>query len=201
MIYLNLVRSVRRILEAISPDYETLNSHIFDDYDDESTETASVIISSNEHTPSSTYHGIPGFEAYQSRLAPLLTIEQRLIAQLSDEEENEATRLPSSSKSHLNGLSTLHIPSSSHESSKPTSPIEIAVRTTSNWKKTLSLGGRMKSPKSPHSGELAGWWEDPEDPVHVINKCAPIMLELWKNTVVRQRLVDRKIRVEESSGL
>jgi hypothetical protein len=30
----------------------------------------------------------------------------------------------------------------------------------------------MKSPKSPHSGELEGWWEDPDDPVHILNKCA-----------------------------
>ena len=59
----------------------------------------------------------------------------------------------------------------------------------------------MKSPKSPHSGELEGWWEDPDDPVHILNKCAPAMLDLWKDENVKQRLAEKRLRLEESSGL
>jgi len=58
----------------------------------------------------------------------------------------------------------------------------------------------MKSPKSPHSGELEGWWEDPDDPVHILNKCASAMLDLWKDPNVKQRLVEKRLRLEESSG-
>ena len=211
VIYLNLVRSVRRILDAIAPDYETLNSHILDDDDDENAEAASVIISSTDGTFSSSYHGIRGYEEHQSRLAPLLILEQRLIALLSDEEDNEereATRLattwntPSSglirsqkTPLDLGGSLEVVIPRTVIHPS-PTSPLspqsaqEISVKTTSNWKKALSLGGRMKSPKSPHSGELEGWWEDPDDPVHILNKCAPAMLSLWRDPNVKQRLIE-----------
>ena len=223
VIYLNLVRSVRRILDAISPDYETLNSHILDDDDDENAEAASLIISSTDGTSSSSYHGIRGYEGYQTRLAPLLILEQKLIALLSDEEDNEereATRLTttwssSSSSGSIHGSKAPPDLSRSLEvvipqtvvhpgPSSPLSPQssqEISVKTTSNWKKALSLGGRMKSPKSPHSGELEGWWEDPEDPVHILNKCAPAMLNLWRDPNVKQRLTEKRLRLEESSGL
>ena len=224
VIYLNLVRSIRRILDAISPDYETLNSHIIDEDDDEDAEAASLIISSAGGTTSS-YHGINGYESYHHRLAPLLVLEQRLITLLSDEddeEEREATRLaatwnasPSSSSGSIHGLKTrtdlngglaVVIPETAIHPS-PNSPLspqstqELSVKTTSNWKRTLSLGGRMKSPKSPHSGELEGWWEDPDDPVHILNKCAPAMLDMWKDPNVRQRLAEKRLRLEESSGL
>ncbi len=79
---------------------------------------------------------------------------------------------------------------------------EPAIRTGSNWKKHFALG-RMQSPKSAHSGsgELEGWWEDPGDPVHTLNRCAPVMAELWRDGKVRARLAERRIRLEESSGL
>lgn len=223
VIYLNLVRSIRRILDAISPDYETLNSHIIDDDDDENAEAASLIISSTDDTTSS-YHGIKGYENYHHRLAPLLILEQKLIALLSDEEDNEErepTRLtacglpPSSfsgsiygskSRTDPNGGLAVVIPQtvihpSPNSPLSPRSTQELSVKTTSNWKKALSLGGRMKSPKSPHSGELEGWWEDPDDPVHILNKCAPAMLDMWKDPNVKQRLAEKRLRLEESSGL
>jgi guanine nucleotide-binding protein subunit alpha len=229
---LNLVRSVRRILEAISPDYETINSHAFDDIDDEATESGSAIISSDEPPTSSPYHGIKGYEAYQTRLAPLISLEQKLIAQLSEDENNEErepTRLgtpnghwlvtppdhfaKSDSASSLypgnvaNGrpAPSIYIPQTSTLKSNPSSPIspipELCVRTTSNWKKALSLGGKTKCPISPHSGELEGWWEDPNDPVHVINQCGPAMQDLWADQAVRQRLAEKRLRLEDSSGL
>ena len=224
VIYLNLVRSIRRILDAISPDYETLNSHILGDDDDENAEAASLIISSTDGTSSSSYHGIKGYENYQHRLAPLLVLEQRLIVLLSDEEENEereATRLVTTWSASSSSSGSIHGPKTPPDLGgnlaviipqtvvrpSPNSPLspqsnqEISVKTTSNWKKALSLGGRMKSPKSPHSGELEGWWEDPEDPVHILNKCAPAMLDLWKDPNVKQRLFEKRLRLEESSGL
>jgi len=104
--------------------------------------------------------------------------------------------------SPLNGNSSAsgHSASSSPSSSK-SSGRELTVRASNNWKKAFTLGGKSKSPKSTHSGEIEGWWEDPEDPVHTLNACAPVMLELWRDTKVRQRLREKRLRLEESSGL
>jgi guanine nucleotide-binding protein subunit alpha len=91
--------------------------------------------------------------------------------------------------------------SSTRELNGRSKKAEVAVHTTTNWKKAFALGGKEKSPKSAHTGEIEGWWEDPDDPVHALNGCAPAMLRLWKDENVRQRLQERKLRLEESSGL
>ncbi|OBZ68480.1 Guanine nucleotide-binding protein alpha-4 subunit [Grifola frondosa] len=231
VIYVNLVRSIRRILEAIAPD-DTLNNSLDEIDDFESTETASIIITANGR-PSSSLSGtfVPAYDTYRKRLAPLLDLEQRLIQQLSDPEgndEHEVTHLPTqnwdahvhaysmhaaTSTASFNGRPAprIMIPGASVSAgplspASPTSPVaslsgggEIAVSTTSNWKKALSLR-RIQSPKSAHSGELHGWWEDPSDPVHVLNRCAPAMSELWRDPKVRQRLAEKRLRLEESSG-
>jgi len=36
--------------------------------------------------------------------------------------------------------------------------------------------------------------------VHVLNRCAPAMTDLWRDPRVRQRLAEKRIRLEESSG-
>ena len=184
------------------------------DDDDENAEAATVIISSIEDTPSSSYYEIRGSH---NRSVPLLILEQKLIALSSDEEDNkerEATLLTTtwsaSSPGSVRNPKTppdltrsleVVIPPTAFKPS-PNSPLspqslqEVSVKTTSNWKKALSLGGRMKSPKSPHSGELEGWWEDPTDPLPILKKCAPVMLDLWKDPNIKQQL-----RSEENSGL
>ena len=99
------------------------------------------------------------------------------------------------------------IPSSSR--SLPTSPVspslsggdELAVPAESRWKKRVFGKIQNQNQKDEHSGELRGWWEDPNDPVHVLNRCAPAMTQLWKDPKVRQRLAERRLRLEESSGL
>ena len=116
------------------------------------------------------------------RPAPTITIPQR-----------QQTYSPTTSM----GSST-NIPSPSNGSSKAN---ELMVHTSTNWKKLFALGSRSKSPKSPHSGEIEGWWEDPDDPVHVLNACGPAMSELWRDQQVRARLQEKRLRLEESSGL
>ncbi|PCH34183.1 G-alpha-domain-containing protein [Wolfiporia cocos MD-104 SS10] len=228
VIYLNLVRSIRRILEAIAPEPDTNGLDELDDID--SNETATIVIIGNGRFSSS----IPGYENYCRRLAPLFELEQRLMRQLTDPEEPdelEATHLPSSSSSHQHrhppkaegygSFTPMHrAPAVSMSdptrsppritippgmSSSPTSPVatspgaEPTVSTRKNWRKAFALG-RNQSPKNAHSGELHGWWEDPHDPVHVLNRCAPTMSELWRDPRVRQRLAEKRIRLEESSG-
>jgi hypothetical protein len=75
------------------------------------------------------------------------------------------------------------------------------VHTTTNWKKALALGGKSMSTKNAHTGEIAGWWEDPDDPVHPLNACSQAMLDLWRDPAVKKRLNQKRLRLEESSGL
>lgn len=78
---------------------------------------------------------------------------------------------------------------------------ELTIPTTFNWKKPFELRN-FQSPKHPTSGgELRGWWEDPDDPVHVLHRCAPVVKELWKDPLVQKKLVEKRLRLEESSGL
>ena len=93
--------------------------------------------------------------------------------------------------------SSNNLPSPSNGSSGD----EVIVHTSTNWKKVFALGSKSKSPKSPHSGEIEGWWEDPDDPVHVLNACGPSMVDLWRDKQVRARLEEKRLRLEESSGL
>ncbi|KAJ3984681.1 guanine nucleotide binding protein, alpha subunit [Lentinula detonsa] len=226
VIYLNLVRSVRRILDTLSPEAD------IDDHDDEPLETASIIISSNGHPPS-TISGtrVPKYEVYKKRLEPLIQLEEKLTRLLTAPgDSDEPTRLPLSWHQHDSLLTmtngrptpTITIPQTnflSQSQSLPVSPTsypspapsngppsnsrkgkEVTVHSSTNWRKTFGLGGKSKSPKSAHSGEIEGWWEDPDDPVHALNACAPAIQELWKDPNVRQRLDEKRIRLEESAG-
>ncbi|KAF8913167.1 guanine nucleotide binding protein, alpha subunit [Gymnopilus junonius] len=217
VIYLNLVRSVRRILDALAPESDILDDHDDGDADPDPGETASVIITSNGRPPSAILGTqVSNYESYRRRLEPLAELEERLIRLLSSPDEDEATHLgpsrqaweqyanfykgnentpPPSMKKQTS--SSLAITSSYSSSSRIK---EIAIHTSNNWKKNFSLGSRSKSPKSAHTGEIEGWWEDPDDPVHTLNACYPAMQELWRDPQVRKRLQEKRLRLEESSG-
>lgn len=111
------------------------------------------------------------------------------------------TRATSSPLSPLSPSTSLPSPGGSSNSSSKSKNAEVSVHHTSNWKKAFSLGSRIKSPKSAHTNEVEGWWDDPNDPVHVLNACAQPMLALWKDASVKQRLREKQIRLEESGGL
>ncbi|KAJ7483247.1 guanine nucleotide binding protein, alpha subunit [Mycena latifolia] len=170
VIYLNLVRSVKWILDALQPETDNVDKR--DDGD--SLETASVIISSNGRPPSAiSGTQVPNYEGYRRRLQPLMQLEDRL---------NSSTSSPTSSTGSTSKGS------------------EVTMHTSTNWKKAFPLGNRSKSPKSAHSGEIEGWWEDPDDPVHTLHACAPYMQDMWRDPDVRQRLREKQLRLEESSG-
>ena len=210
-------------MEALSPESDNTDEHDEND----SFETASVIISSNGRPPSAiSGTKIPNYENYRSRLEPLVELEERLTRLLSTPEEDEATHLdwdaqkaspPMPVDANGRPAPTIDIPQIKQPHSSPVSPVdsnntlnvsgkvakrkEVSVHTSINWKKAFALGGKSKSPKSAHSGEIEGWWEDPDDPVHALNACAPVMQELWQDPNVRRRLQEKRLRLEESSGL
>jgi len=197
-----------------------------DDPDDiDSPDAPLVIISSDGRPPSALIATpVPNYDTYRQKLEPLFELEDRLIRLLSSADEDEPTRLGPSWGSYsaqgsgrenqpptANGLSTpnLIIPQKPQTTGSIHSGYsrhlfkqkEVVVHNSKDWKKTFALGGNSKSPKSAHTGEIEGWWEDPDDPVHALNACAPAMLELWRDPNVRQRLDEKRIRLEESGGL
>ncbi|VDC04222.1 unnamed protein product [Peniophora sp. CBMAI 1063] len=210
VIYLNLVRSIRRILDAISPDLDepvivpqtALTDTSF------AQPSAGVVLSDTEIAQKHA--------RYSERLAPLLDLEERLITMLAEDDEEEATRLgdgssPGWSHGSYTGRPSLsvetRIPAAQGARSPGSSSLhrshgEVAVRTTSNWKKALSLSRVKLRPAAPDQpgGEVVGWWEDPSDPVHVLSQCSRDMTALWADPWVRTRLAARRIRLEESSG-
>ncbi|EGO05358.1 hypothetical protein SERLA73DRAFT_174479 [Serpula lacrymans var. lacrymans S7.3] len=234
VIYLNLVRSIRRILDAISPEIEPLDEH----EEEEGAEPASIIISSFGRPPSALAGTmVQKYEHYRRYLEPLAELEDRLTHMLSSPDEDEATHLGPKQPNwnmYTNGHSkilpngkngrpspSISIPYPKTSSPSPVSPPssstslpspagtsssskskhkEVSVHHTSNWKKAFALGGKTKSPKSVHTNEIEGWWDDPDDPVHMINACAPVMMEVWKDPSVKQRLREKRLRLEESSG-
>jgi guanine nucleotide-binding protein alpha-1 subunit len=160
---------------------------------------------------------VPKYEHYRDRLQPLVELEHRLTKLLSSPDEDEATHLatswqpqpPMMMSSAGKPQPTITIPATPKSQSSPVTPVtgvskgkkEITVHTTTNWKKAFALGSKSKSPKSAHSGEIEGWWEDPDDPVHALNGCSGTMIELWRDDAVRQKLAEKRLRLEESSGL
>lgn len=226
VIYLNLVRSILRILDAVSPDADPLDyGHGVDLWPVASYRTIGTRVAK--------------YDYYRRALEPLRGLEQHLIRMLSAPDEVEPVRVapskpdwnlhnittsPPSSTSrsrrpspvitipHRRKPSSLYSPTSpsttqslpspggSSSSSSKSKHAEVSVHTTSNWKKAFSLANRIKSTKSAHTNEIEGWWDDPSDPVHVVNACSQAMSSLWKDPNVKQRLRELKLRIEESSG-
>lgn len=216
-----------RVLEALAPELDQLDEH--DDLDSGEAET-DIIITSNGRPPSAILGTrVANYEDFRRRLAPLADLEERLTRLLAAPDEDEPTHLPDSHSSRdgsrnyhngdfANGFTgrpspTITIPTippyksaflarSVSTGGHDLRGKEVAVR-SEDWKRTfqLRLGYKSKSPKTPKSGEIEGWWEDPDDPVHTLHPCAKAMADLWADPQVRQRLQEKRLRLEESSGL
>ncbi|THH04740.1 hypothetical protein EW145_g5299 [Phellinidium pouzarii] len=206
VIYLNLIRSVRRILDALilpDPSQPSASASTYsvarngDDID-------SFLHFDGPSARSPSSQSSVRFERYAQRLAPLLALEQRLIRQLAFPDEDDDP--PFSDPPIMNALPdyiVLPVPSSVIGSTSPnTWSGELALRPTSNWKKSLSFQS-ITQPKSAHTGEVRGWWEDARDPVHVLHACAGGefgIRALWRDQTVLSVLARRRVRMEESAG-
>ncbi|KAI6136174.1 guanine nucleotide binding protein, alpha subunit [Pisolithus sp. B1] len=219
VIYLNLVRSILRYFEKywtpVSPDADPPDDgHGVDLWpiaSNRTTGTRSPLRGLEEHLirmlsapdevepvriapskPDWNLHDIttssPSLTSRSRRPSPVITIPHR--------------RKPSSLYSPTSPSTTQNLPSpgGSSSSSSKSKQAEVSVHTTSNWKKAFSLANKIKSTKGAHTNEVEGWWDDPSDPVHVVNACSQAMSGLWKDPNVKQRLRELKLRIEESSG-
>ena len=204
IVYLNLVRSIRRILEALT----------FSELEDDGDEPTSPSLS---NSPDGTIGWNRGqFAEVRQRLAPLLDLEEKLISVLASPEaspeEDEATQLMPNTNGSAPLPENYIVPEpQSHMVTPPRFDTrkEVFVRSqggSSGWKKAFGkLGGGGKNKKgnaeSVFKGVGENWASDPDDPVHILYKCKGDMIRLWEDPGVQSVLKKRKLRLEESSGL
>lgn len=174
VIQLNLVRSIRTILDALS-------DHRLPPIDSGGED-------SDEDSP-----GIPReLELLKTRLRPLRPIEALLIAKLVPPNEDEATHLGHKGKS--NGS----ISSGGSDRSFYSHSQEVSVRGANSWKSVLTKGvGRVNS--RPISAGSTGL-ETKDEPQEVLHACRKDIMALWSDPIVRDILRRRKIRLEEFPG-
>lgn len=152
--------------------------------------------------PRNLHHAHSTTSFHAARPAPRITIPPPPPLSTSPSTSSSSYGYSSfSSSSHSHPLSSQLSPTSPTASFMSSSTNELAVRTGSSWRRHFTNLGKVQSQKTPLSGEVEGWWEDPNDPVHTLNRSAETMKELWRDPRVRRRLEEKQIRLEESSGL
>lgn len=172
VIQLNVVRSIRMILDTISDVRirELPLSSASEMSDDESYEKARLPMH---------------LETIAMRLLPLRHIESLLIAKLVPPNEEEATHLGV----YQDDSDGLHRHHHHHE---------IFVRPGATWKGGMLNKARAFG--RPLSAGTTGQ-ETQDESQLAINQCRDDMIALWKDRFVRDILRKRKVRLEESPGL
>lgn len=172
VIQLNLVRSIRTIIDALSDHRRPSIDSGGDDSEDE-------------------LQGVPHeIDLLTMRLLPLRHVEALLIAKLVPPNEEEATHLGHKAKSNE---------SISSGSDRSFQGQEVFVRGISGWKGVLAKGvSRIHS--RPTSAGTTGL-ETRDDPQEVLHMCRKDIMALWGDPFVREILRRRKIRLEEFPGL
>lgn len=204
IVYLNLVRSIRRILEALT----------FSELEDDGDEPASPSLGPS--SPDGTLGWNHGqFAEIRHRLTPLLDLEEKLISVLASPEaspeEDEATQLMPNFNANSPLPENYIVPEPQSQTVTPPrfdTRKEVFVRSqggSSGWKKAFGkFGGGGKNKRGnaePVKGVGGNWASDPDDPVHILSKCKGDMIHLWEDPGVQSVLKKRKLRLEESSGL
>jgi hypothetical protein len=133
-------------------------------------------------------------DAHRARLAPLLALEDVLVRALASPDDDVlAPPLPVGTVVYSHGAPA---PTKSHTG-------EPVVSQHSKWWTAFSLGGRPRAQtlKDAHTNEIESLWQDPEDPVHALHAAAGAIGRLWRDEAVCARLKERRVLLEESSGL
>ncbi|KAI6037622.1 G-alpha-domain-containing protein [Pisolithus marmoratus] len=185
VIQLNIVRSVRTILDAVStasPPPPPPN------------DTQSPAEESEDDTPS-VPHDI---ELLKMRLSPLHHVEAFLIAKLIPPSQDDAWAPITASSTGGTLVSTYHhVPDQHWHHSQ-----EIFVRPgASSWKGILSRSFPSATTARPNSIDDATSTSMTRDEAQqVLHTCCGDIISLWNNWFVRQLLTKRKIRLEEAPG-
>ena len=183
IIHLNIVRSIRLIIETLDAFAETSPMPIASSFSTGSRSSTSTISSDADSIG-------PHQLTLLLRLRPLLDVETTLIQRLGAPHETEAIRLRK--RNSLIPLGKIDM-------------WEVHVRPGA-WKKSLtSAPGKQKRMRSPvrhktfchDSDDL----EDDDSIPHVIDACKEAMHELWRDQAVQNILERKRLRLEELPGL
>ncbi|KAI0072105.1 G-alpha-domain-containing protein [Panus rudis PR-1116 ss-1] len=183
VVLLNVVRSIRIILEVMSEFHDAQNSA-------SRAYTSARPMSSQSARPSSSSGSLlrltPEHLKLKLRLLPLLQVEEVLIKKLTPpgSPEFEAT--------HLAPLTNLPGPW------VKTKNKEVAVNSQFAWKVMFSKV-LPTSRDSFDSADLVNW-DDPDDPGRVIFACSEDMIKLWKDPTIQLLLRQQKVRLEDQPG-
>ncbi|THG94874.1 hypothetical protein EW026_g6679 [Hermanssonia centrifuga] len=184
VVLLNVVRSIRVILEAIA-DVQALHN---------ASPSASPMLqsrtlpgsrpSSSPSSPTSPADDVPRLTAdhlkLRMRLLPLLQVEEVLIRKLTPPGsiEYEATSL----------TQITNIPTSLKEK-------EVVVNSQFAWK---GLFNRFTNRENGDAESIN--WDDPDDPGKIIHACGEDMIHLWADPTVQKVLEYQKIRLQDLPG-
>jgi hypothetical protein len=178
VVFLNVVRSVRKILKAIEG-YLDNDAHPSDhNLDADST----LKVGKTERA-----ERIQFFKHISAALAPLLSIEERLKRSMSLEE----TLYPAiSSALSVDG----------HDMA-PAEESEFFVRPNSAWKARLASYTNAPRASSASSSSERGAANDQSDPAEVIASAGADILRLWNHPFAQLVLQELTLRLEDSGGL
>ncbi|KAL5640494.1 hypothetical protein ACGC1H_007669 [Rhizoctonia solani] len=172
VIYLNLARSIRRILDALDP------ASFLEDMEPPTPDPERPGTALSIRTEEKLAH----ISELRLRLQPLMLLEDQLNRTLAGDlsgNELEPTRLGTYSAPHRDTADK-------HK--------EVAVRSGSTWKKALNTF------KGKREDDDAYTWDDPNDPGHTIVALREDMLALWRDPFVQDVLYKQRLQLEHTAG-
>jgi G-protein alpha subunit len=175
VVQLNVVRSIRLILDAMSEAQASSLSHSWD--------SSSASPSTSTNYPTLT----PEHLKLKMRLSPLQQVEEILLRRLrpAGSAELEATQLSSAR----------NLPYAGNNST------EVVINSSAPWKNAFSRLLASTTTRSSFESSQDIDFDDPQDPGVVLHACADDMTRLWNDPTVRELLRVRNIRLEDMAGL
>ncbi|OCH87361.1 G-alpha-domain-containing protein [Obba rivulosa] len=179
VVQLNVVRSMRLILEVMAQAQAALHSPssgFFDDAD-----------------------GVPQLPTLTAdhlklkmRLSPLLQVEETLVRKLNPagSVEREATQLARATEP------AAHLDAANMELARARSR-EVAINSQFAWKGMFSK--LVANPRGSFESDAIDW-DDPQDPGRILHACRDDMIALWNDPTIRELLEVQKVRLQDVPG-
>ncbi|KAF9476380.1 guanine nucleotide-binding protein alpha-4 subunit [Pholiota conissans] len=177
VVQLNVVRSVRLILETITEVHSTTSGI-------PGSSSGLSPTSPNSNAPHSLVS--PELLKLRMRLLPLQQVEEVLLRKMTPagSSEFEAT--------HLSPVTNLPYKKRTEKFR------EVAINSTAQWKG--AFGRLMASARASMDSGADIDFEDPNDPGVILHACSDDIIQLWSDPAVKRLLEANKIRLEDMGG-
>lgn len=191
VVFLNVVRSVQRILKALNAALERV---------EDADEPLSPASPSSPDSPLNGKSPTVYVNEMALRLSPITGLEQAIINTLIGVEERDM-QLSAHKKALVKGSGLSGVLEGSDR--------EFFVRPNAIRKGSVILSKLKNAVKSDQDSRsslesarpLTVDWDDKSDPGRIIHMCGPDIIALWSEPWVRSRLRQMRVRLEEGSGL